>query len=195
MGGPDNKPADRLAEEGLPEVEAWLRGLSGHPAPSGLSTRLPYSYSVRDTPPNYAGALPTLYLDATIQVTREWREQHRQRYSIYISDLVLDEAAVFHAGDTEAVRQGILVLQSFPRLVEPENTAALAERILTQCPLLPNAAMTARHIAIAALHRMQFFLTQHWVRPADDAAVAKACLEASVPCPRIRTPLDLDGRA
>ena len=65
---------------------------------------------------SYLTARPSrdLMAAAAQQATQEWWEQQRHRFALYISPVVLEEAAL---GDTKAAEKRTLALQNIPILV------------------------------------------------------------------------------
>jgi hypothetical protein len=154
---------------------------------------------------------PRLYLETTIpsyltswpsrdlivaghqQITREWWEKRTKLFRLYVSQLVIDEAS---AGDPAAARQRLKVLQNLPLLDITPEVAELASSILAAGKIPRKAATDAAHIAIAAVHGMDFLVTWNCVHIAN-AAIAKAlasiCREHGCECPVICTPEELMG--
>jgi predicted nucleic acid-binding protein len=154
---------------------------------------------------------PRLYLETTIpsyltsrpsrdlivaghqQITRDWWEKRKDDFQIYISQLVVDEAS---AGDAVAARERLKVIQVLPLLDITSEVAELASRILASGMIPRKAATDAAHIAIAAVHEMDFLVTWNCVHIAN-AAIVKAlsviCREHAHECPVICTPEELLG--
>jgi hypothetical protein len=68
----------------------------------------------------YLTARPSnnLILMANLEVTRRWWETRRGQFSLYISQVVLDEAAV---GDSEMAARRLEILQDIPVLELTES--------------------------------------------------------------------------
>jgi hypothetical protein len=75
---------------------------------------------------------------------------------LFISQAVLREC---QAGDPDAAAQRLEVLRDLPLLEQTEAATALAQTLLEQVPLPERAAVDALHIAIAAVHGMDYLLT------------------------------------
>lgn len=154
---------------------------------------------------------PRLYLETTVpsyltawisrelvmaahqQLTREWWERRRADFTIYVSALVLAEAA---AGDPKAARLRTEVLKPFPLLAVDDRVTALAERLLRECRLPPRAAADAAHLAVATVHGMDYFLTWNCAHLANAEFIPKvraACEASGYLCPEICTPEELMG--
>ena len=90
------------------------------------------------------------------ELTREWWEKRNDTFELYISQLVVDEAG---AGDLVAARERLKALQDVPLPdVTPEVTD-LAAGILASGKIPRKAATDASHIAVAAVHGMDFLVT------------------------------------
>jgi hypothetical protein len=147
------------------------------------------------TIPSYLISRPSrdLIIAGHQQITGEWWDKRRGRFQIYISQLVVDEAG---AGDPGAARERMRVIQQFPLLDITPETEVLASRILASRALPQKAATDAAHIAIAAVHGVDFLLTWNCVHLANAfiaKAVAKICRRHGYECPVICTPEELLG--
>jgi hypothetical protein len=147
------------------------------------------------TIPSYLTSRPSrdLIVAGHQQITREWWETRRHTFQLYISQLVVDEAG---AGDPAAARQRLKVLQDLPLLDITPEVADVASSILASGKVPRKAATDAAHIAIAAVHGMDFLVTWNCVHIAN-AAIAKAlaaiCRRHACECPVICTPEELMG--
>ena len=145
------------------------------------------------TIPSYLTSRPSrdLIVAGHQQVTREWWEKRRGTFELYISQLVVDEVS---AGDPWAARERPKALQDLPLLdITPEVTE-LASGILASGKIPRKAATDAAHIAIAAVHGMDFLVTWNCVHIANAAnakALALICREHACECPVICTPEEL----
>ena len=147
------------------------------------------------TIPSYLTSRPSrdLIIAGHQEITREWWEKRRDAFQLYISQLVLDEAS---AGDPVAARERLKALQDLPLLDITHEAAELASSILASGKIPRKAATDATHIAIAAVHGMDFLVTWNCVHIAN-ATIAKAlaliCWEHAFDCPVICTPEELMG--
>ncbi len=127
------------------------------------------------------------------QITREWWQNRRARFDLYISQLVLGEAG---AGDVEAARERVAVLQGIPILDATDAVTELASSLTKSLALPEKAVSDAIHIAMAAVHEMHFLLTWNCTHIANaemSGAIEAACEEARFTCPVICTPEELMG--
>ena len=113
---------------------------------------------VETTIPSYLTARPSkdLRLAANQQTTREWWDTRRHEYDLFISEVVLDEAA---DGDPEFTARRLTLLNGIARLQASEVADALVARLLDEQIIPAVAAPDAAHVAIAAAHSMDFLLT------------------------------------
>lgn len=134
-----------------------------------------------------------LQVAAHQQATAEWWRRRKDDYDIYISKLVLDEAA---DGDPEAARLRLGVLAEFPLLNATEEAEELAAKFLAPNLLPPKAAKDAAHIALATVHEMHFLLTwncAHINNATVIPAITRICRENGWELPLICTPEELLG--
>jgi predicted nucleic acid-binding protein len=127
------------------------------------------------------------------EITREWWEKRAGTFRLYISQLVIDEAS---AGDPVAARQRLRALQALPLLDITPEAAELASSILAAGKIPHKAATDAAHIAIAAVHGMDFLMTWNCVHIANGAiarALGLICRQHGYECPVICTPEELMG--
>src|SRR6476469_6938908 len=71
------------------------------------------------------------------QVTQEWWDTRREDFELCVSQLVLDEAA---AGDAQAARERIAILQSMTVLETTPEALALAKELVREGALPAKAA-------------------------------------------------------
>ncbi len=90
------------------------------------------------------------------ETTREWWENRRDAFEIFVSQTVIKESSL---GDRDAAQRRLEFLKPFPRLDITEEVATLAAELVARVPLPPKAQADAVHIATAAVHRMNYLLT------------------------------------
>ena len=127
------------------------------------------------------------------QLTKAWWEQRREHFTLYISQIVLDEAS---AGDADAARERIQKIADLPLLPVTQDVATLASKIIEEAQLPPKAVTDAAHMAVACIHQMDFLLTwncNHINNAQLLPKIEKACRIAGYICPVICTPEELMG--
>jgi hypothetical protein len=97
-----------------------------------------------------------LLVAAHQQTTHEWWTVRRPHFTCYISQLVIDEAS---GGDPEEAKKRMEIINAFPVLEVPEATELLTSAILTSRAIPPRAVRDAAHIAVAAVHNVDYLLT------------------------------------
>ena len=153
---------------------------------------LPRLY-IETTIPSYLTARPSrdTILAGQQETTRRWWEKKRREYDLYVSELVLEETS---AGDPAMAAARHAVLAGLPQLAQTPEVDALAARLLEQGIVPPSAAPDAEHIALAAVHAMNFLLTwncKHIANAFHRRRVEAVCAEAGFACPIICTPQSL----
>jgi hypothetical protein len=110
------------------------------------------------TIPSYLTAWPSrdLIQAAHQQLTREWWEKRREQFELFISQVVLREC---QAGDPTAAAARLEILQGLPLPEQTDEATKLAQALLQEVPLPERAAVDALHIAVAAVHGMEYLLT------------------------------------
>ena len=152
---------------------------------------------------------PTVYIETTIpslltawpsrdvsiagqqQTTRDWWNERRKKYELYVSVFVLDEIS---QGDATAAAARLAALEECQVLPYPPEAQALSAALLAS-RLIPAKAQTdAAHIATAAVHGMDFLLTWNCRHIANAAIVEKLrdiCTKEGYSAPVICTPHEL----
>ena len=107
--------------------------------------------------------------------------------------MVLDEAG---RGDPDAAERRLAALNDFA-VLEPTSVAAELVDVLIKDGALPSVARgDATHVAIAAVHGMDYLLTWN-CRHIDNAEtkprIRSVCAVHGYPCPEICTPEELMG--
>jgi hypothetical protein len=110
---------------------------------------------------------PTLYLESTVisylaaypsrdlivaahqQITHEWWDRARLKFSMYISQAVLDEISV---GDPDAVSRRLALVSKLPILALTEEVEALAKEYLGKLGLPRGARLDLVHLASAVVY-------------------------------------------
>ncbi|MCX5977573.1 MAG: type II toxin-antitoxin system VapC family toxin [Coprothermobacterota bacterium] len=90
------------------------------------------------------------------QVTEEWWDTQRRRFDLFTSEVVLAEAG---QGDPDAAQRRIERLRDVPGLAVTKSVAALARKLLEEGALPREATDDAMHVAIAAVHGVDYLLT------------------------------------
>ncbi|EDN66316.1 conserved hypothetical protein [Beggiatoa sp. PS] len=147
------------------------------------------------TIPSYLTAKPSrdIIIAAHQQITQLWWQERRNDFEIYISQFVVDEA---NAGDSKAAGKRIEIIKTFPKLEILDEVTTLSTQILSSGLIPQKAATDATHIAIAAIHQMDFLMTwncRHLANAVIAIEINKICQDLGLTCPVICTPEALMG--
>lgn len=128
------------------------------------------------------------------EITRDWLETAAQGYDLFVSQAVIREAS---AGDEEAARERLSLVEGVPLLGITDEVGDLAARMVQEGAIPREAAEDALHIAVAAAHGMDFLLTwnvTHIANAAMRQTIERVCRESGYEPPVICTPEELsDG--
>ena len=147
---------------------------------------------VESTIVSYLTARPTrdLVRAAEQEITQEWWD-NRHTFDLYISQLVLDEAA---AGDADAAQRRLAALREVASLDTTDEAIALGRHLLAAGGLPPKAGADALHIAVAAVHGMDYLVSWNCTHIANARTRGKIeglCRGAGYEPPMLCTPREL----
>lgn len=134
---------------------------------------------------------PQLVMAANQEVTRTWWDERRSHFELFVSAIVRQEAS---SGDPEAARRRLQVIDTITELEVPDSAIGIAGRLLTGVPLPDKAQIDALHIAIAAIHGIDYLLTwncRHIANVTNRAAIERVIEEAGYSAPLMCTPHEL----
>ncbi len=110
---------------------------------------------------------------------------------LFVSQLVATEAS---GGDEDAARERVAFIQGIARLRITDASGELATRLVESGAVPRTAAEDALHIAVAAVHGVDYLLTwncKHIANATMRQAIERACREAGYEPPIICTPEEL----
>lgn len=125
--------------------------------------------------------------------TSRWWETQRQRFELFTSQLVVDEA---NEGHPEAAQRRRETLASLPQLSMPDAVTELAIALLAEGALPQKATDDAFHVAVCAYHGIDYLLTwncRHIANAEMKPLMRSVCAVHGYACPEICTPLELMG--
>jgi hypothetical protein len=151
------------------------------------------SVYIETTIPSYLTAWrsPELVMAANQEATRKWWDESRAKFELFISGLVIGEIS---NGDPDAVRRRMAVVEDLPELGLTDKAEALAAKLLSGAALPQKAKADALHIAIAAVHGMDYLLTWNCTHIANAIMrpkIESICRVAGYEPPVICTPPEL----
>lgn len=144
---------------------------------------------------SYLTARPSRDLQAAAsqQATAVWWETARARFDLVTSQTVRDEAA---KGHPEAASRRMGALDGILLLDFNDEVGFLSEALLKAGALPPGSVDDSIHIAIAAVHGVDYLLTWNF-RHIDNAEtkpmIRSICAIHGYNCPEICTPQELIG--
>lgn len=141
---------------------------------------------------SYLTALPSrdLVRAAHQQVTHDWWAV-RGQFELYVSQFVVDEAS---AGDKGAAAKRLAALRAATLLNTTPGAVSLANELVRVGDLPRSAIVDAFHIAIAAVHGMDYLLSwnyKHIANAAMRSRIEATCRSHGVEPPTICTPIEL----
>lgn len=121
-------------------------------------------------------------------MTRDWWQNHAPNFSVYISQLVLDECS---AGDSTAAEERLKVVDGIDLLESSEEVDSLADRLIVGMAIPASEPRDAFHIAISAGNGIGYLLTwafKHIANAALRSRIERVCRDAGYEPPIICTP-------
>ncbi len=128
------------------------------------------------------------------QMTDEWWSVQRIRFELCASELVVEEA---RAGDANAAAERLKVLDTIKMLDITEEAGFLATALIERGSLPAKASADALHIAIAAVHSVDYLLTwncKHIANAEMRPVIESVCRNMGFTPPILCTPEELMGR-
>lgn len=144
---------------------------------------------------SYLTARPTsdLLAAAWQKTTVDWWETQRNRFNLYTSDVAVEEAG---KGNPEAAARRLEALSGIPILPITGPIVALSKALLQRRALPPKALDDALHIAVSAVHGVDYLLTwncRHLDNAETKPIVRSVCTIHGHTSPEICTPQELMG--
>ncbi|MBK5293873.1 MAG: type II toxin-antitoxin system VapC family toxin [Acidobacteriia bacterium] len=134
-----------------------------------------------------------LVVAAHQELTGEWWIQHKNRFEVFVSDLVLQEAA---KGDEKAAVKRLAELAGVPVLETTDEAKELAREFVARGLIPEKAIEDAFHVAIATAQGMDFLLTwncRHIANAEIAGRLEALCEELGYGMPTLCTPEQLMG--
>ncbi len=127
------------------------------------------------------------------ELTIEWWDNHRSRYELLSSKIVMNELA---RGEKTMATKRLELLENIPLLVISDSVIKIAEELLQDGVVPPKAADDAFHIACAGVHRVDFLLTwncTHIANPHNRHRIEHCFARYQISMPVICTPEEFIG--
>jgi predicted nucleic acid-binding protein len=132
-----------------------------------------------------------LIVSAHQKATQDWWYDRRGDFELRVSEFVLGEA---QDGHPEAAQKRLLALEGIQLLELLPATEQLAAVFLATGAVPEKARLDALHIAVAAVHSMNYLLTwnfRHIANAEKWTHIEAACTSMNFKMPRICSPLEL----
>jgi len=151
------------------------------------------SIYLETTIPSYLTAWrsPELVMAARQEITRDWWDNRRSEFDLFVSQLVIDEAS---AGDADAVARRLAALEDIPLIEAQPGTDELVDALIRDLALPKRAAADALHIALTVVNGIDYLLTwncTHIANAANRPIIEWACTSLGYVPPVICTPEEL----
>ena len=161
---------------------------------AGESPMKPKVY-LETTIPSYLTSRPSrdLLVAAHQQLTSDWWNDHRHRFSLFVSERVLREAG---SGDAIAAARRLAELAGIPQLEFTPEALDLARRFLSEGAIPVKSLEDAIHVAIATVNGMDYLATwncRHIVNAEIIKRLVKIAGNAGYSLPILCTPEQLMG--
>ncbi|HEX6100012.1 MAG TPA: type II toxin-antitoxin system VapC family toxin [Thermoanaerobaculia bacterium] len=134
-----------------------------------------------------------LQVAANQELTRRWWVTRRSDFELFASPVVIDEAS---DGDARLAEERLRFLAGLPLLRVTDTAYALQADLLRLANLPEKARNDALHIAVAAVHGMEYLLTWNCTHIANAVTlplVYDVCRGAGYEPPFVCTPQELMG--
>jgi hypothetical protein len=142
---------------------------------------------------SYATSRPSrdLVVAARQQVTRQWFVRDAGAFDLFVSELVLAEAM---EGDPLAVAERRSLIEGIPILAITNAAGDLGAKLVHERAVPEDAEEDALHIAVAAVHGVDFLLTwncRHIANAAMREGIEGVCTRCGFEPPVMCTPEEL----
>ena len=127
------------------------------------------------------------------ELTRDWWLRRRNEYELFVSEVVIREIV---GGDSEVAQQRLSLVEVLPSLAVTDEAERLAPRLLRAAGLAANAQTDTLHVALAAVHGMDYLLTWNCTHIANATirrAIERQCRLLGYEPPVICTPQELES--
>lgn len=132
-----------------------------------------------------------LVMAANLEITRQWWSRRKNDFEFFVSQVVINESG---AGDPDAAKRRLEFLRPFPRLDISDEVESLAAKLIFDVPLPPKAQADALHIAVAAVHEMNYLVTWNCTHIANAtlrSKIEKVCRSQGYEPPVVCTPQEM----
>jgi hypothetical protein len=125
------------------------------------------------------------------QSTQEWWDIRRNKFDIFVSQIVIQEVG---EGDNSAIARRLDIIENIAQIEVQPEAVSLAQSFISDGLVPKKAVADALYIAIAAVQGMDYLLTwnlKHIANATIRNAIANACRQNGYEPPIICTPEEL----
>jgi hypothetical protein len=127
------------------------------------------------------------------QTTQDWWANRRSLFECSVSQIVIDEASL---GDPAEVQKRLAIIGDLRALDVTKDAESLTRAIVAAGMLPPHAFPDAAHVAVSAVHAVDYLLTwncKHLANAQIGRRIAVVCEKLGHRMPTICTPDELMG--
>jgi hypothetical protein len=127
------------------------------------------------------------------QTTQEWWDKRRSLFECFVSQFVIDEAS---DGDPSEMQKRLAIIGGLPTIEVTSDAKDLAKAIMVAGILPPKAFPDAGHVAVSAVHAVNYLLTwncKHLANAQISRKIAVVCEKMGHKMPVICIPEELLG--
>jgi predicted nucleic acid-binding protein len=104
------------------------------------------------------------------EITKEWWNKALKRFNIFISEIVIAEAAL---GDRQLAEKRLKELKNFPLLELTDEVEKMTGIYIEKLKIPQKALRDAAHLAIASVHNIDYLVTWNCVHIANGEVIKK----------------------
>jgi predicted nucleic acid-binding protein len=104
------------------------------------------------------------------EITRQWWPMAMERYNVFISEIVVEEASF---GDTEAAKRRLMELKDFPHLELSDKIEEITQVYMDRLDIPEKSFRDAAHLAVASVHNIDYLVTWNCAHLANGEIIKK----------------------
>lgn len=104
------------------------------------------------------------------EITRQWWPRALERYNIFISEVVIEEAGF---GNPEAAKRRLEELKDFPHLELNDKVEKMAQVYMENLEIPEKSFRDAAHLAVASVHNIDYLVTWNCTHLANGEVIKK----------------------
>ena len=104
------------------------------------------------------------------EITRQWWHKAINRYNVFISEVVIEEASF---GDPDAAKRRLEELIDFPHLELDDMVEEMAKIYMERLDIPEKSFRDAAHLAVASVHDIDYLVTWNCTHLANGEVIKK----------------------